>query len=159
VVSTSVLKVDLVLDFFPSFSWYFWGVRSNRGCSNFKVHFSINLTLYHHCWVIELSKYPRKVGYSTENYIFPSTKKKLNYPPQNMRNTWCSLPLRVYKLYIRVSFSDTFLRWLPPCFFIKQVILHLKCSVSSTVTKYLNITSDTAQYSKVSLSATSASDE
>jgi len=25
-----------------------------------------------------------------------------------------SLPLRVHKLYIRVSFSDTFLRWLPP---------------------------------------------
>ena len=25
-----------------------------------------------------------------------------------------SLPLRVHKVYIRVSFSDTFLRWLPP---------------------------------------------
>jgi hypothetical protein len=31
VVSTSVLKVDPVLDFFPSVSWCFWGVRSNRG--------------------------------------------------------------------------------------------------------------------------------
>jgi hypothetical protein len=30
-VSTSVLKVDPVLDFFPSVSWCFWGVRSNRG--------------------------------------------------------------------------------------------------------------------------------
>ena len=46
---------------------------------------------------------------------------------------------------------------------IKQVILHLKSSVSSTVTKfehchYIRV-SDTAQYSKVSLSATSASVE
>jgi hypothetical protein len=30
VVSTAVLKVDPVLDF-PSASWCFWGVRSNRG--------------------------------------------------------------------------------------------------------------------------------
>ena len=43
-------------------------------------------------------------------------------------------------------------------FYIKQVILHLKCSVSSTVTKFV-ITSDTAQYSEAFLSATSASDE
>ena len=45
----------------------------------------MNLALYHHCWVIEIVQYPRKVGYSTENYIFHSTKKNLNYPPQNMR--------------------------------------------------------------------------
>ncbi len=48
-------------------------------------------------------------------------------------------------------------------FFIKQVILHLKCSVSSTVTKFEHChyirCGDTAQYSKVSLSAVSASDE
>jgi hypothetical protein len=31
VVSTTVLKVDPVLDFFPSASWCFWGVQSNRG--------------------------------------------------------------------------------------------------------------------------------
>jgi hypothetical protein len=31
VVSTAVLKVDPVLDFFPSASWCFWGVWSNRG--------------------------------------------------------------------------------------------------------------------------------
>jgi len=31
VVSTSVLKVDPVLDFFLSASWCFWGVRSNKG--------------------------------------------------------------------------------------------------------------------------------
>ena len=30
-VSTAVLKVDPVLDFFPSTSLCFWGVRSNRG--------------------------------------------------------------------------------------------------------------------------------
>ena len=48
-------------------------------------------------------------------------------------------------------------------FFINQVILHLKCSVSSTVTKFEHChyirCGDTAQYSKVSLSAVSASDE
>ena len=47
------------------------------------------------------------------------------------------------------------------CFFIKQVSLHLKCSVSSTVTKFEHChyirCGDTAQYSKVSLSAVSAS--
>ena len=31
VVSTSILKDDPVLDFFPSVSLCFWGVRSNRG--------------------------------------------------------------------------------------------------------------------------------
>jgi hypothetical protein len=31
VVSTSLLKLDPVLDFFPSVSWCLWGVRSNRG--------------------------------------------------------------------------------------------------------------------------------
>jgi hypothetical protein len=45
----------------------------------------------------------------------------------------------------------------------KQVILHLKCSVSSTVTKFEHChyirCGDTAQYSKVSLSAVSASDD
>ena len=43
------------------------------------------------------------------------------------------------------------------------IILHLKCSVSSTVTKFEHChyirCGDTAQYSKISLSATSASDE
>ena len=47
--------------------------------------------------------------------------------------------------------------------FIKQVNLHLKCSVSSTVTKFEHChyirCGDTAQYSKISLSGTSAPDE
>ena len=33
-----------------------------------------------------------------------------------------SLPLRVHKVYIRVSFSDTFVRWLPPFVTIAVII-------------------------------------
>jgi hypothetical protein len=33
---------------------------------------------------------------------------------EELRPVSSSLPLRVHKVYIRVSFSDTFLKWLPP---------------------------------------------
>ena len=40
------------------------------------------------------------------------------YDSSELREELCpvssSLPLRVHKVYIRVSFSDTFLGWLPP---------------------------------------------
>ena len=46
-VSTSVLKVDPVLDYFPSASWCFWGVRSKRGVTllwfaRFRCSFRLN---------------------------------------------------------------------------------------------------------------------
>ena len=33
---------------------------------------------------------------------------------EELRPVSSSLSLRVHKVYIRVSFSDTFLKWLPP---------------------------------------------
>ena len=47
VVSTSVLKVDPVLDYFPLASWCFWGVRTNRGVTllwfaRFRCSFRLN---------------------------------------------------------------------------------------------------------------------
>ena len=52
------------------------------------------------------------------SYLWRDTVMWHQYDSSELGEELCpmssSLPLRVHKLYIRVSFSDTFLRWLPP---------------------------------------------
>ena len=55
-------------------------------------------------------------------YVYPTTKNVKAFLNNTTVGSWeeelcpmsSSLPLRVHKVYIRVSFSDTFLRWLSP---------------------------------------------
>ena len=69
-----------------------------------------------HCW-----------SYKGDVYV---TCLSINIPLNTTFRSWkksyvpcLALPLRVHKLYIRVSFSDTFLRWLPPFVVYKQLSL------------------------------------
>ena len=58
------------------------------------------------------------VDFDGDEHVYRVHPINAQYDSSELEEELCplssSLPLRVHKVYIRVSFSDTFLRWLPP---------------------------------------------
>jgi hypothetical protein len=63
----------------------------------------------------QMREHSRPCRFHITEYLHPNLNQ---YDSSELGEELCPvssfLPLRVHKVYIRVSFSDTFLRWLPP---------------------------------------------